>query len=137
MNIFENATRTKLKFDTVKGEIGVYELWDVPLTARNGFSINDIGKQVNSKLKEMEVGEFVSKSTRASSDKIRLQLSLEILQHVRDAKLVEEEKLKQARANKERRELLLKIREQKQNQQFDNLTLEQIDDLLASGGTDA
>ena len=38
MNIFEYATRAKLRFASSRGDLTVEQLWDVPLRSTDGFA---------------------------------------------------------------------------------------------------
>ena len=46
VNIFEQASRNKLRFDTnIKGVISTEDLWDLPLTSDTGrVNLDDIAK---------------------------------------------------------------------------------------------
>ena len=46
MNLFKEALVQKLRFKTIRGNISTEELWDIPLTSKNGFSLNDIAKDI-------------------------------------------------------------------------------------------
>lgn len=39
MNMFEFATRSKLRFTSARGELTAEQLWDVPLRSRDDFSL--------------------------------------------------------------------------------------------------
>ena len=52
--MFEKATRLKLRFETVRGYVTTEDLWDIPLSAVNGFCLDTIAKNLNKKLKELE-----------------------------------------------------------------------------------
>ena len=41
-DLFAKATRDKVKFVTVKGEISIEDLWDLPLTSEKGFDLDSI-----------------------------------------------------------------------------------------------
>ncbi len=56
MNIFENASKTKVRFETSKGEVSVEELWDLSLT-----SLDSIAKVISKELKEASEESFISK----------------------------------------------------------------------------
>ena len=74
-NIFEIATREKIRFETSRGEIGVEELWDVPLTSKNQFDLDNIAKAVNKKIKDQEEESFVKvKSAESNTLKLKLEV---------------------------------------------------------------
>jgi hypothetical protein len=78
--IFLAATRRKLRFPSVKGDLSVEQLWDIPLTSKNGFSVNDIAVSINREFKSLEEESFVDTSSNPRRDE--LALSLEILREV-------------------------------------------------------
>ena len=63
MNLFEIATRKKLRFPSLKGELSAEQLWDLPLSSRVGLDLDNIAKAVNKDLKAEEEDSFVKTST--------------------------------------------------------------------------
>jgi hypothetical protein len=51
MNIFEQATRRAIRFESAKGDLSVEQLWDLPLQSRNQFDLDTVAKTVNRQLK--------------------------------------------------------------------------------------
>lgn len=92
-NIFEKATRTKVRFETTKGQITTEDLWDLSLT-----SLDSIARGVNKKLKESSEESFISVRTSGNAE---LELKLDLLKHVIDVKLKAKEaaELKAAKAS--------------------------------------
>lgn len=124
MNIFEQASIQKLRFQSVKGELTVEQLWDLPLQSRNQFDLDTIAKSVNRDLKSTEEESFVS--TRVNPAKTRLNLMLEILKHIISVKMeaAEEARIKANKADE--KEKLLRLLEEKQTEQLRSLSAEQI-----------
>jgi hypothetical protein len=56
MDIFEKASREKLRFSTSQGQFSVEDLWNLPLTSPSGRSVNlyDIANGLNKELKESQ-----------------------------------------------------------------------------------
>jgi hypothetical protein len=46
-NLFERATRLKLRFSTNKNEITVEDLWELPLQSKTGFDLDNVAKRAN------------------------------------------------------------------------------------------
>jgi hypothetical protein len=92
-NIFEKATRTKVRFETTKGQITTEDLWDLSLN-----SLDSIAKSVNKKLKETSEESFISTKPSGNAE---LELKLELLKYVIDVKLKAKEaaELKAAKAS--------------------------------------
>lgn len=51
---FENLTRRKARFSSVRGELTLEQLWELPLISVTGLSLNDVGKGINRALKEVD-----------------------------------------------------------------------------------
>ena len=49
-DLFAKATRDKVKFVTVKGEISIEDLWDLPLTSEKGFDLDSIARKIAKEL---------------------------------------------------------------------------------------
>lgn len=124
MNIFEQASIQKLRFQSVKGELTVEQLWDLPLQSRNQFDLDTIAKSVNRDLKATEEESFVS--TRANPAKTRLTLMLEILKHIISVKMEAAEEARTKANQAEEKQKLLRLLEEKQIEQLRSLSVEQI-----------
>ena len=67
--MFEKAARLKLRFDTSKGLVTVEDLFDLPLTVRNGgASLDNIAKGIARLIRETETESFVLTTTKAEID---------------------------------------------------------------------
>lgn len=99
--MFERASRLKLRFETQVGNLTVEDLWDLPLTSR-GASLDTLAKAINKAVKESAEESFVVK--KSATDTI-IGLKLDIVKHVIEVKLVEaeiSEKEVETKAKKER-----------------------------------
>lgn len=124
VSIFEKASKQKLRFETSKGFISTEQLWDLPLQSNTGkVNLDDLAKEVSSKLKESEVESFVTKGKASNTDD---KLRLDILKHVIDVRVTEKEALSNQRANAERKRLLLDVLAEKRAANLASLTEEQI-----------
>ena len=99
--MFEKASRLKLRFDTPKGMITTEDVWDLPLTSRNGASLDNLAKDLNRTIKETEEESFVAdKSARNTV----LELKFDIVKHiieVKKAELTASKKAVEIKAEKE------------------------------------
>lgn len=129
MNIFEQASRQKLRFASAKGELTVEQLWDLPLTAKGQFDLDFLARTINRELKAQAEESFVT--TRANPAKAKLELALELVKHVIAAKIEEANAARKARDNKAERDRLLSILGQKEDAALLELTPEQIRARLA------
>ena len=67
-NIFEIASRKKLRFPSARGALRSEDLWEVPLTSKDGFSLNDIAMTINGELQEKSSGHDFVKLVRGQAD---------------------------------------------------------------------
>ena len=128
MNIFEQATRRAIRFESAKGDLSVEQLWDLPLQSRNQFDLDTVAKTVNRQLTAVTEESFVS--VRENPAKETLTLKLEIIKHIISVKLQEAEDARN-RANKaSEKEKLLRLLDEKQNEALRALTPEEIQERL-------
>ena len=128
MNIFEQATRRAIRFESAKGDLSVEQLWDLPLQSRNQFDLDTVAKTVNRQLNDVTEESFVS--VRENPAKETLSLKLELVKHIISVKLQEAEEARN-RANKaSEKEKLLRLLDEKQNEALRALTPEEIQELL-------
>jgi len=112
INIFEYASRKKLRFASTRGELSVEQLWDVPLRSRDDFNLNIIAKAASKAVKEATEESFVD-STRTALH-VRLETTLEIVKSIIETKINDEDTAKKRADNKIERERLLAILAEKQ-----------------------
>lgn len=99
-NIFEQASREKLRFPSIKGDLVIEQLWDLPLqtTRSNTVDLDSVARTVNADLKAVTEESFVQ--TRANPIKSQLTLKLDILKHIIATKQAENAEESRAAANK-------------------------------------
>jgi hypothetical protein len=130
MNLFEFATRNKLRFSSIKGELTAEQLWDVPLRSNDGFNLNEVAKQANKSWKAATEESFVE-APRTSAH-VRLEVALDLVKHVINAKLSEEETAKTRADNRIEKEKLLKILAEKQNGKLSDLSEKELQRRIAA-----
>ena len=130
-NIFAEATRKKVRFTTNVGNISVEDLWDLPLntTKKDGIDLDSVSQIV---LDEQEGSKRKSLINPRSEKNSLIDLKIEILTHIIDVKTQEKEAKELEAVNKEKLEKLKAIREKKQDQSLENLSLEDIDKEIAA-----
>lgn len=129
-NIFEKATRTAIRFQSARGDLTVEDVWNLPLEGRtaNALSLDSIGIAIKRQLKESEEESLVAKKSPAST---HLQLKFDIIKHIIDVKITEREAKKEAEKRKVERERLQSVVARKEEQKYDNMTLEEAQKKLA------
>ena len=131
-NVFEKATRLKLRFDTGKGQLTVEDLWDLPLTSTiNKANLDEIARSLHKQLKNDDDVSFVDKDKK--SDAI-VQLKFDIVKHIIEVRLEENEKKAAARANSAKRQVLLQALAERETEDLKNKTPEEIRAMLADLG---
>ncbi|QJA43028.1 hypothetical protein [Phaeobacter phage MD18] len=129
MNIFEAASRQKLRFATNKGNLTVEQLWDLPLTSSKGLSLNEIGMGIKHALRDTEIDSLVDTGT--NPERVKMTLSLDIIKHIIAVKQAENADARKAADRKAEKEKLLGLLAEKQDAALKGLTEDQIKARLA------
>lgn len=124
MELFEKITRTKVRFPSTRGDMTVENLWDMPLSAKNGFDLDTVAKAVNADLKAQAEESFVE--TSANPRKAVLQLQLDVLKHIITVKQAENAAARAASDNAAKRNKLMEILGKKQDEALESLTPDQL-----------
>ncbi|MFN8575244.1 MAG: hypothetical protein U0354_00155 [Candidatus Sericytochromatia bacterium] len=127
--MFEKASRLKLRYETSKGKLSVEDLWDLPLISNSGLHLDSIAKDLYLQLKSGVDVSFVIKEKK--SDEI-IQLKFDIVKHIIDVKLAEKEQAEQIKLNKERKQQILAVIAQKENEQLLGNSLEDLKKMAES-----
>lgn len=127
MNIFEKASRLKMRFDSGIGLLTVEQLWDLPLVSKNESrpTLDSLARHVHSQLKGLEEGSFVE--LKPDPRKGDLETRLEILKHVIKVKLEDKAAAEKAAENAERKRKLLHALASKEEAELTGMTREQIE----------
>jgi hypothetical protein len=131
-NPFEYATRNKLRFASVRGDLTVENLWDVPLRTTgsgDGFNLNAIAKTVSASLKETEENFVEDKKT---TTRVRLEVALDIVKYIIATKLNDEALAKRRVEAKAEKEKLLEILAEKQAGKLSALSESEIKKRIAA-----
>lgn len=121
MDIFEAASRKKLRFASPKGELTTEQLWDLPLlggAVNRGLNtdLDTVARAVNLNLKAVSEDSFVTVSTNPMKATYELQLA--VVKHIIAAKQAEAEKAKDRAAKAEKRRKLLDVLAMKEEQEI-------------------
>lgn len=129
-NIFEYATRNKLRFTSVKGDLSVEHLWDVPLRSQDLFNLNAIAIGINKTIRELSEENFVE--TKKTAAHTKCEAMLEIVKYVIETKLAEEETAKNKASKKQEKEKLLQILAEKQAGKLSELSEKELQKRIAA-----
>lgn len=129
-NIFEYATRHKLRFASARGGLSTEQLWEVPLRSSDGFDLNAIAKGVNRALKDVTEESFVE--TAKTAEHVRLETTLEVVKYVIEAKMDDEAAAKIRAANRIKKAKLLEILAEKQAGKLSDLSEKELRKQIAA-----
>jgi len=127
--MFERATRLKLRFETTKGCVYVEDLWDMPLTSKNGFNLDDLARGLSKKVKALGDDEsFVKPPVYKGGD--LLELMFEIVKHVIKVKMKERDDRESEVVRKDKKAQILKIIKDKKDDAVKNQPIEDLEKML-------
>lgn len=132
-NLFEQASRLKLRFQSPRGLLTVEDLWDLPLKAkkeeavRKEANLDDLAKALHKEVKEAEEPSFVEDKSPASE---KLDLMFELVKYIINVKKAEEAARKQQVAKAESRQEILELIHEKKKEARKNLSIEELEALL-------
>ena len=118
--LFEKASRIKLRFSTNKGVLSTEDLWDLSLT-----SLDTLFKGLNKQLKEAGEESLLGTKTKADTE---LALRVDLIKYVVVTKLTEQEVSKLDIERKAKKAKLMELIAQKQDE---NLSAKSIEELQA------
>jgi hypothetical protein len=119
--MFEKAARMKLRFPH-KGLCTVEDLWDIPLEA-----LDRIFKDLNIKIKAQKEESLLE--TRSKEDEI-LDLKIAIVKHIVEVRLSEQKARKDLAAKSEKKQKLLGIIAEKQDNALRDLSVDELTKLV-------
>jgi hypothetical protein len=124
VNIFELATKQKLRFESLRGSLSTEDLWDLPLSAKNGVDLDTTARAINRDLKDVQEESFVDVKPNPQANS--LALKLEVLKHIIAAKQADNAAAV-ARANRAaERQRLTALLDKKNEQELEGLSKEDI-----------
>lgn len=130
INLFEYATRNKLRFESTKGVLTVEQLWDVPLTSTDGCNLDAIAKGINRQVKDATEESFVS--TKKTAATVQLEMKLEVVKSIISTKITDAEVAKTRADRKKEKELLLAALAEKQAGELSELNVKELKKRIAA-----
>ncbi len=126
MSIFEQGTRAKLRFTTPNGMLGIEDLWDLPLTSRRA-NLDDIARYLDAELKSSASVSFVKEGSETNA---ATKLAFDIVLHIINVKLAEQKAASLAADNREKKQRIMTIIEQKQSEALSASSIEDLQQML-------
>lgn len=128
MSIFEQATRSKLRFSTKKGMLTVEDLWDLPLVSVSGAQVNldDLARVAYKEMEESACQSFVQKSSKISET---AKLKFDTIKHIIDVKLAERDAAIERSEKAAKKQRILELIANKEDESLAGKSLEELQKL--------
>ena len=75
-DIFKQATKLKLRFSSVRGDLTIEDLWDLPLTSKSNLSLDGVGKPIQKDIRESDEDSLVDVPTTSKNELNSLRLAI-------------------------------------------------------------
>lgn len=126
--IFEQASRLKIRFNSPKGLLSVEDLWDLPLTSTNPNRATLDAIAISLHKQTREATETVSFVTPSQNDRQANELSLafEIVKHVIGVRVQERDAAQAESDRREKKQRLLELIARKQDQELEGKSVEEL-----------
>lgn len=128
-DIYKFAAQNKLVFSSIRGNLSVDQLFDLPLTSRAGFDLDTVAKNINAELKSESEESFVN--TSSNPRKKTLEVALEIVKDVIATKQEANAALLARQQRAEERKKILDAIGAKKDQQLSQASLEELEKKLS------
>ncbi|MDE6150284.1 MAG: hypothetical protein K2F81_09395 [Ruminococcus sp.] len=119
--MFEIAIRNKMRFP-YKGQVSVEDLWDLSVEA-----LDTVFKTLNSKVKASQEESLLQTRTKEDEE---LSIQIAIVKHIVAVKLAEADAAAKARENKDKKQKILSILADKQEDALKNKSVEELRQML-------
>lgn len=130
MELFATASRLKLRFDTPQGPLSAEDLWDLPLKSRSGrANLDDIAIGLDKAIKESGTTSFVDETTKENDElKLKFDIVLQVIGVRKEENVAAETK----RANAEKKQQILGLIAQKENDALAGESIDKLRELASS-----
>lgn len=118
INLFEKASRLRVRFDSAKGQVSVEDLWSLPLA-----QLDQIAQALDTKINSGAKKSYITKATTVSElDQFRLDLLVYII----NTRLAEHEEKQLERQKAERKAFLLDLLADREKEKDQAMTTDDI-----------
>lgn len=124
MNIFEKASKLKLRFQSTRGELSVENLWDLPLTSARAVSLNSIARDIYLEIQKEDNLDFVGETQSKTNSTLNLQM--DIVKHIIEIKKQERALAAKQAETRSEVEFLENLLEEKNKQELQGMSKEEI-----------
>ena len=127
-NIFEKASKVKLRFTLTGGNLTVEDLWDIPLqSSNNKINLDDMWKILNKQAQQSSGESLIETATPKNTI---LQLSIDIMRHVIETKLEKDRIASLAAETKQKKQKLMELIAGKEDDKLSSLSLPKLKKML-------
>ncbi len=125
-DVFQEATRKRIRFTTALGTLSTEDLWSLPLVNKNkNANLNDVARALSKELRELEDENFVSKVS--NDEKVNeVKLKFTIVTSIIEFKESEIENRRILAEAKEKKGKILEIIKTKQDKDLENLSIKEL-----------
>jgi hypothetical protein len=122
-NIFKQATKLKLRFNTTKGQLSTEQLWDLPLV-----ELDNLAVRLEDESKKTGKKSFLVSNNKEEDEKEKLMfdIAFEIL----TTRVKEQEEARKEREAKEFNQKILSMIANKQDEELQGKSIEELEKLL-------
>lgn len=126
MNIFEQAARLAIRFDTPKGQVTAEDLFNLPLTSLSGrANLDDLAKDLHREIRSSaEETSFVHPASTGVD--VETQLKFDIVKHVIGVRVAERDAAATEQKRKEEKQKILALIADKQDEALRGKSLEEL-----------
>ena len=127
-DMFERASRLRLRFETPRGLLSVEDLWLLPLESKiSNPNLDDIARFYFRQLESKENVSFVRKEDKTDET---TQLQFDVVKYVIDVRLEEADKAKKEADTAARKQKLLAIIADKEDEGLKGKSIEELMELV-------
>lgn len=124
--MYKVASKMKLRFATVKGNLSVEDLWDLSLTALDKMAV-----AIDDEISKSSRKSFIAETTPENEV---AKLKLNILKDIIDTKMKEKNDKESEKRKQSERNRLLEILAKKEEASLENLSIEELKKKIAELG---
>ena len=121
--MFENATKRKYRYPSLKGSLTTEDLFDLPLQAKNKVDLESVAQLLSEALEKSPKKSFVAKTTPQSAE---LQNKLDIVVYIIDIKLKAVDAAETSKVKASKRAMLTELLEKKKTEAYEGMSEEDI-----------
>ena len=134
INIFEAASRQKIRFTSPRGELTVEDLWDLPLkSARaNTPNLDDVARTVYQEIKAVQAESEISFVSPATPVQTNANLKREVVKHIIGVRMAENSQKVRDQETQTKIRQLEELIQKKGQEQMNAMSIEDLQKQLAA-----